>query len=92
MSVPEYFSCLRVYRQDIFTVSPWIFRLIETAGKQTKASITIDRPIMGKIKEALEVDFIERELPDSTAKVISDGFNVEVPAYGIASVKVIFSS
>jgi len=64
-----------------------IFHLYETAGKATTAKINVDN-LLGRIKAVEEVDFIERPVAKSSAKVIQDGFTVKVPARGIACVKV----
>ncbi len=65
-----------------------IFRLIETEGKVTTANITLDPALLGKVASAVEVDFIERQCKDSSAKATPSGCTVQLPAYGIASVKV----
>ena len=68
-----------------------VFRLFETSGKDTLAEVTLDKQIMGNISKAIELDLLEGELPNSTAKIIESGFSVKVPANGITSVKVNFS-
>lgn len=65
-----------------------IVRLIETDGKPTTANVTLDPTLLGKASSAVEVDFIERELTESSAKVTPGGFSVQLPASGIASVMV----
>ena len=64
-----------------------VVHLYETAGKKTVARIALNAAILGTPAEAVEVDFMERPLEVSTAKVTADGFSVTVPAYGIAAVK-----
>lgn len=67
-----------------------VFRLHETDGKDTDATVTLDAALMGAPKSASEVHFIERPLSDNSANATANGFTVRVPAYGIASVKVDF--
>ena len=67
-----------------------VFRLYETQGKSTTADVKLDSNLMGKVKEASEVDLLERSLRGSTAKCTPDGFRVMLPAYGITSVKLTF--
>lgn len=69
-----------------------IVRLLEADGKATTANVTLDATLFGKPSEAVEVDFIERELPQSTAKTTPNGFTVNLPAHGIAGVKITFRS
>jgi alpha-mannosidase len=64
-----------------------IFRLLECDGKATTAGVTIDPALLGNAASVVEVDFIERELTKSTAKITLNGFSVHVPAYGVTSVK-----
>ena len=67
-----------------------IVRLLETAGKDTTANVTLDNKLIGAVADVVEVDLIERPLKSSTAKAIGAGFSVKLPANGIASVKVNF--
>jgi len=64
-----------------------IFRLYETAGKDTEAQVTLDPTIMGGAADIVEVDLIERPLADSSARAVRGGFAVKIPAHGISSVK-----
>ncbi|MBN1553725.1 MAG: alpha-mannosidase [Phycisphaerae bacterium] len=68
-----------------------IVRLTEADGKAAAATVSLDPTLLGKVAKAVEVDFLERELNDSTAKATPTGFNVHLPAHGIASVKVTFA-
>ena len=67
-----------------------IFRLLETDGNESLATISLDPQLLGKVSWAGEVDFIENPLtnPSGNTTVIDNGFGVKVPANGIASVKV----
>ena len=69
-----------------------VFRLCETAGRAANAGVVLDPDLFGRIAEAVEVDLLERPLPASTARARPDRFGVQVPAHGIASVKVAFKS
>jgi len=68
-----------------------VVRLCETAGKPTQARVRLHAGMMGTVSRAVEVDLMERELDESSAKAAADGFSVKVPAYGIASVKLSFA-
>jgi alpha-mannosidase len=68
-----------------------IFHLFETAGRKTVAKVALDAALAGAPAKAVEVDFLERPLAESSAKVTPDGFAVTVPAHGIAAVKVSFT-
>jgi alpha-mannosidase len=67
-----------------------IVRLLETAGKDTAATVALDAAIFGKVREAVEVDLLERPVASSGAKLAEDGFRVRLPARGIATVRVAF--
>ena len=69
-----------------------IFRILETAGKNTTAKIQINPQNMGQTAEAIEVDFLEGPLKTSSAKITKDGFSVKLIRHGIASVKVQFAA
>jgi alpha-mannosidase len=68
-----------------------IFRLLETVGKNASARVTLDADLWPRPAEAVEVDFIERPLATSTATAARNAFAVDVPARGIASVRVQFA-
>ncbi len=68
-----------------------IFHLYETAGRKTVAKVGIDACLLGVPEAAAEVDFLERPLAESTARLTEAGFSVTVPARGIAAVKVRFT-
>ena len=68
-----------------------VFRLYETAGRAAKAAVGLDPRLLGTPAEAVEVDLLERPLPQSTARATEAGFTVAVPAFGIASVMVSFA-
>ncbi len=67
-----------------------IIRLLETAGKATLADIKINKKILGKPKNACQVDLLERQLTQSSAKLTTLGFNVKLNPYEIVSVKLEF--
>ncbi len=68
-----------------------IIHLFETAGKTTTAKVRLDPTIIGRVKEAVEVDFLERPASKTTVKVVNNGFTVKVPSHGIACVRIILS-
>jgi alpha-mannosidase len=67
-----------------------IFRLYETAGRDADASVALNADLFGPVAEAVEVDLLERPMADSSARAKPEAFRVNVPALGIASVKVTF--
>jgi alpha-mannosidase len=66
-----------------------VFRLLETAGKATTARLDLG-PLLGVPAAAEEVDFLERPVANGTARVGSGTVTVDVPAHGVASVRVRF--
>jgi len=67
-----------------------ILRLLETAGEVTRTTVKLDAALLGKPAAAQEVDLLERPVAEPSAKVSGQSVSVEVPALGIASVKVTF--
>ncbi|MFA5863908.1 MAG: glycoside hydrolase family 38 C-terminal domain-containing protein [Phycisphaerae bacterium] len=67
-----------------------ILRLLETLGRPTTARIKIHR-LLGTPIEAVEVDFLERAVEKSSARIVKDGLTVKLPAHGIAGVKITFA-
>ena len=50
----------------------------------------VERAIFGQVEGVRETDLLERPLEKGTARVKGNGFTVEMPAYGIATVRVAF--
>ncbi len=67
-----------------------IVRLQETVGKKARATLKLDAALLGTPASAEEVDLIERPVKPSSAKVSGQGVSVQVPAHGIASVRIAF--
>ncbi|MFB3893812.1 MAG: alpha-mannosidase [Phycisphaerae bacterium] len=67
-----------------------IIRMFETEGNACTAGVTLDKDLLGSPAQAVEVDLLERPVADSTATCTKDGFSVELPAHGIASVRLTF--
>jgi alpha-mannosidase len=67
-----------------------VIRLYETQGTPCTASVDFDEAIFGKVTAARETDLLERPLEHGTARTRSHGFAVDLPAYGIATVRVTF--
>jgi alpha-mannosidase len=65
-----------------------IVRLYETEGMKCTAAVEIEGAIFGQVESVRETDLLERPLEKSTARVKGNGFTVEMPAYGIATVRV----
>jgi alpha-mannosidase len=68
-----------------------IFRLLETQGKDSQATITLNPEITGSISKVEEVDFIECPVPNTLTSDKKKCFTVKVPANGLASVKICFN-
>jgi alpha-mannosidase len=66
-----------------------IFRFQETAGRAAVAKLQLDPALFGAPSEAVETDLLERPLAESSAKLSGQSLTVRVPAFGIASVKVV---
>ncbi len=67
-----------------------ILRLFETDGKKGKASVIFNDSLLGKIASVEEVDLLERPIQKSSVRMTEEGIEVDVPAYGIVSLKLIF--
>ena len=67
----------------------FVIRLQETAGKAATAKVSVSAALLGEVRDVVEVDLLERPAAKSSASRTPDGFSVKVPAYGIASVKVV---
>jgi alpha-mannosidase len=65
-----------------------VIRLYETQGTRCTASVEFKDAIFGEVENARETDLLERPLEKGTARVKNNGFAVEMPAYGIATVRV----
>jgi alpha-mannosidase len=65
-----------------------VVRLYETEGTKCAASVEFDESILGKVDAAVETDLLERPLARGTARVRGNGFVVDIPPYGIATVRV----
>jgi alpha-mannosidase len=66
----------------------FVIRLIEYAGRDAEAELTLNETVFGKISRVETVDIMER--PGGNGEASSEGntVNVRVPAYGIISLKV----
>ena len=65
-----------------------IVRLYETEGKSTEAQVRLDPSLVKPNSSAVEVDLLERPLPDGTARMEDEVLKVQVPAFGITTVKI----
>jgi len=65
-----------------------VFRLHETAGRAAAARVSLDSALLGRVVAAEEVDLLERCVTNGSAGLIDGGFKVNIPAHGIAGVKV----
>ena len=69
-----------------------VIRLYETEGTRCTASVEFADTVFGKVETVRETDLLERPLEKGTARVRNNGFVVELPAYGIATVRVRLSA
>ncbi|HID95170.1 MAG TPA: alpha-mannosidase, partial [Candidatus Latescibacteria bacterium] len=65
-----------------------IVRLYETEGKSTEAQVRLDPSLAKPNSSAVEVDLLERPLPDGTARMEGKVLKVQIPAFGITTVKI----
>jgi alpha-mannosidase len=66
-----------------------IFRLVETTGRPSTARLEL-APLLGTPTAVEEVDFLERPVAKGTARLDAGAVTVDVPAHGVASVRVRF--
>jgi alpha-mannosidase len=66
-----------------------VFRLVETAGRPSTARLAL-APLLGIPSAVEEIDFLERPLARGTARIDAGAVLVDLPAHGIASVRVRF--
>ncbi len=66
-----------------------VFRLLETAGKASTARLEL-ASLLGTPTAAEEIDLLERPVAKGTARLASGAVSVDVPAHGVASVRVRF--
>lgn len=67
-----------------------VMRLYEADGKTVTATLRFNPLFLGEIDDVEEVDFLERPLSDSTVRLFEKGVKVEIPPYGIVTLKLIF--
>ncbi|HEY3418505.1 MAG TPA: glycoside hydrolase family 38 C-terminal domain-containing protein [Armatimonadota bacterium] len=65
-----------------------ILRLYETDGKATRAQVKLDAALAPSNAPAVETDVLEQPLPTNTAKMQDDIVTVDLPAYGMVTVKI----
>jgi len=65
-----------------------VIRLYETQGTKCAASVELSAAVFGKVGNVIETDLLERPIEKGTARVRNNGFVVDMPAYGIVTVRV----
>ena len=65
-----------------------IIRLYEFAGEQTEARVRLSHRMVTSGAAAVEVDLMEQELAQNSARIEGDQLVVTIPAFGIATVSV----
>jgi alpha-mannosidase len=67
-----------------------VLRLLEAEGRSATATVVLDETTLGRPSAAEEVDLLERPLAKGTARLSASSVAVDVPAYGIATLKLRF--
>jgi alpha-mannosidase len=67
-----------------------VLRLLEAEGRPATATIELDETVLGRLSAAEEVDLLERPLAKGTARLAGASVSVDLPAHGIASVRLRF--
>jgi alpha-mannosidase len=67
-----------------------IIRLYETEGVRCTASVGFNKAVVGPVESVRETDLLERPLDKGSARMKGNGFTVDLPAYGISTVRVRF--
>jgi hypothetical protein len=65
-----------------------VVRLCETAGRTTTAIIRLDPRLAGKVAGAVEVDLMEQDVRNSSAKARGQAVSVRIQAHGISTVRI----
>jgi len=65
-----------------------IIRLFEFEGKPTRAQVRLAEALATRGCEVVETDLLERALDDNSARIQGDVLSVDVPPFGIATVKI----
>jgi alpha-mannosidase len=65
-----------------------LLRFFDPTGRATTARATLNAAVLGKVRDAVEVDLLERPVPRSSAKVKGNTVSVSLPSRGIATVQV----
>ncbi len=65
-----------------------ILRLFEFEGRDTQAQVRLSQVLASANAPAVETDLLEEPLAQSTARMNGDVLQVQVPAYGIATVRI----
>jgi len=65
-----------------------ILRLIEAEGIAVSAQVSLNPEVFGKIKKIFETDLLERAVSGSVMINTGNSFSVDIPAYGITTVKI----
>jgi alpha-mannosidase len=65
-----------------------VIRLYETQGIAGTAAVGLSDAIFGRVESVREADLLERPLEKGTARVKGNGVTVDLPAYGIVTVRV----
>jgi alpha-mannosidase len=68
-----------------------VFRLLETGGRASTARLEL-ASLLGAPTTAEEVDFLERPVAKGSARLTAGAVTVDVPAHGVASVRVRFQA
>lgn len=65
-----------------------VVRLCETAGRDTTATIRLDKQLVGRISRVTEVDLMERAVKIGTARMRGQTITMRIPAHGIGTLRI----
>ncbi|HUV38447.1 MAG TPA: glycosyl hydrolase-related protein, partial [Planctomycetota bacterium] len=66
-----------------------IVRLYEMEGKPTTAKMRLDAALARPAAAAVQTDVLERPLATNTARIRRGVLSVDVPAFGVVTVKIV---
>jgi hypothetical protein len=65
-----------------------VLRLFEVEGQETTARVRLSPAFVSPGAAAVEVDTLELEIEEGTARLEGDVLSVRVPAFGISTVRI----
>jgi alpha-mannosidase len=65
-----------------------VLRMVEVEGRETTARVTVSPALLPQGTAAVEVDTLERPVAGNGARLEGEMLTVQVPAFGIAAVRI----